>query len=172
MPGTNLREQLQLEGAMSKIIFLLMLLPLPALAELKFVSTPSGEVVSDVELELTILPAFTWVADPFLKIPGSSRSPASARADDGDYRLQATTLEGEDSVAVVNDRVVRVGDRIGKRTVMKIGADFVLLGDRGSVIEATLSDSKPEPDSRAPASKAVDGSGSKPEGRIIIEEKK
>lgn len=135
-----------------------------------FVQGTDGEIVSDVELDLVVLPAFSWVSDPFLKVPGRSRAPASTSSEETEYSLQATTLEGEDSVAVVNDRVVRVGDQVGHRTVMKIGRDFVLLGDRGSVIEATLeeqtAEQKREP-ATSKASKSVE-----PEGRIKIEELK
>jgi hypothetical protein len=137
----------------------------PALAGPSFVSGLEGEVVSDVELDLSLLPAFSWVSDPFLKVPGGGRrSPASVSVEEGDYKLQATTIEGEEAVAVVNDSVVRVGDRVGRRTVLKIGPSFVLLGENGSVIEATLEESKA---GREPASIP-----SAPEGRIKIEEVK
>lgn len=135
-----------------------------------FVPGPEGETVSDVELDLVVLPAFSWVSDPFLKVPGRSRAPASTSSEETEYTLQATTLEGEDSVAVVNDRVVRVGDQVGHRTVMKIGRDFVLLGDRGSVIEATLEENTAD-QKREPAASKTNKSV-EPEGRIKIEELK
>lgn len=139
---------------------------------LNFLAGPDGEAVSDLEIDLNILPSFEWAADPFLKVPGRGRSPASLAEAELEYKLQATTIDGEDSVAVVNDHVVRVGDRVGRRTVLKIGEDFVLLGERGSVIEASLEAAPETAESpgREPAS--VSKQTSEPEGQIKIEEVK
>ncbi len=147
------------------IPLLLLLFPVAAMAAApRFVSTPEGEVAVDLELNLNQLPTFSWASDPFLKTSGLGRA-ASAEQEEVQYKLQATTVEGEDSVAVVNDRVVRVGDRVGQRTVLKISSDFVLLGEKGSVIEATLEDPKPAEQERAPASK---GNGVNPVGGVDV----
>lgn len=132
----------------------------PALgAAPRFASTADGDVAVDLELDLTQLPSFNWASDPFLKTSGLGRA-ANSEREEIEYKLQATTFEGEDSVAVVNDRVVRVGDRVGARTVLKIGADFVLLGEKGSVIEATLEAHKAPEAARAPASVGASAAGS------------
>lgn len=148
-----------------RLFFLLLLLSPPALAaEPRFASTPEGEVAVDLELDLAALPAFQWASDPFLRTSGTARARAALPAEE-EYKLQATTFEGEDSVAVVNDRVVRVGDRVGRRTVLKIGADFVLLGEKGSVIEAVLEEPKAAEPARAPAS-AAPAAPAKAEGAL------
>lgn len=142
------------------LLFFFVFASQPAVAAApRFASTPDGQVVVDLELDLTQLPSFTWASDPFLKTSGLGRA-ANSVQEEIEYKLQATTFEGEDSVAVVNDRVVRVGDRVGARTVLKIGADFVLLGEKGSVIEATLEAHKAPESARAPAS--VGGSSPRP----------
>lgn len=139
---------------MSKVsLLLLLLLSAPAQAGApRFAPTPEGEMAVDLELDLSKLPAFKWASDPFLRTSGTRVRPSLMAEEE--YKLQATTTEGEDPVAVVNDRVVRIGDRVGRRTVLKIGPDFVLLGEKGSVIEAVLEEPKPGETSRAPASAA------------------
>jgi hypothetical protein len=157
---------------MKKALLVFLLLGIPdAVANGRFLHTSEGELVSDIELDLSTLPAFSWATDPFLKVPGqTAKAPVSAGADEREFKLQATTIEGSDAVAVVNDQVVRVGDRLGRRTVLRIGKDFVLLGDRGSVVESNLEQAAVETpqaskQSRAPAS-------SEGEGTIRIEEVK
>lgn len=133
-----------------RTLLLLLLFSPPALAGgPRFVAVDGGEVAVDLAVDLSRLPAFQWASDPFLQSSGLGRGVASVEEEE-DFKLQAVTMSGEDSIAVVNDRVVRVGDRVGRRTILKIGPTFVLLGEKGSVIEATLD--PPKRKERAPAS--------------------
>ncbi len=122
----------------------------------RFQTTVDGQLAVDQDIDFSRLPSFQWASDPFMRTGGLGRGNRARSSSEIEYKLQATTLEGEDSIAVVNDQVVRVGDRVAQRTVLKIGADYVLLGEGGSVIEATLDAGNPDGSAgRSPASSAV-----------------
>lgn len=124
-----------------KLLLILLSLTIlnPSLAEAapNFMHTPEGEVASDHISDLSENPEFVWSMDPFLKLPGYSNF-----SDPQEMKLevQATMPDGEIPMAVVNDEVVHVGDKIGRKTVFRIGKDFVLLKENESIVEATIAD--------------------------------
>jgi hypothetical protein len=120
---------------MKALLLLAAFLAIPAWAAgPDFIATPEGVVISDVERRISRQAEFSWTIDPFVKVPGNLTVPA----EDDDYVLQATLLEGRQPAAILNDRLVRVGDVVSGRSVRRIGRDFVLLERGGSVIEVGL----------------------------------
>lgn len=81
-----------------------------------------------------------WTGDPFAGVPGYA-NPQAKPSDD--FSLQATMPNGPDSLAVINDQVVKEGDQVGDRRVLKIGENFLLLEKGTSVTEVNLEDAKP-----------------------------
>lgn len=55
-----------------------------------------------------------------------------------DFKLSGITQAGEDSTAIVNDEVVRVGTMIGEWKVMKILSDAITLSDGVETVSVTL----------------------------------
>ena len=72
-----------------------------------------------------------WKSDPFyMKLPPKTpkKKPAKRRRT---FRLKAISFSGESAVAMINNRIVSVGDWIGGYKVLKIEPRRVILG-RGS----------------------------------------
>jgi hypothetical protein len=148
-----------------RIVFFLALITATSFANPSFHSTPEGEVVSDLTAEPTSQPELGWSADPFQKVPGYIIRAAEPEA----FVLQGTIPEGKESSAVVNERLVRVGDEVNGRRVRKIGKDYVLLEKGGSVIELGLYEQPPISD-RSPASETRETTPNQAEPEIRIEE--
>jgi hypothetical protein len=128
-------------------IYLLLMLLLAMPSEIqaagpRFVVDADGsEVVSDFdEAAFTGGLRFSWAGDPFLALPGYAMPLADPPSPP---TVQATIAGAEGSVAVVNDAVVKVGDRVQGRRVRKIGADYVLLEAKGSIMELNIQEGGP-----------------------------
>jgi hypothetical protein len=113
-----------------------------ALALLGASSQSSGQPPAtsrqDWDLETDFLrspPALLWGKDPFRKHPGH----APSEETEPKYELTAVIHDGVDSEAIINETRLTVGDEVGWRTVVEIGANYVLLDDGfGSLIELNL----------------------------------
>ncbi len=114
-------------------MLLLLLLTLNASATPIFQQTPGGEVVTDLsDKHFGSAPNFVWANDPFLKIPGlREREPASEN-----FTVQAVAPDGGSAFAVVENRVVKQGQKVRNRVVRKVGENHVVLeSETGSLLE-------------------------------------
>jgi hypothetical protein len=136
-----------------------------------------SEVVSDFDPSNFHTPInLNWNGDAFDGVPGFSNPHPIASEES---TLQATMPGDPTSLAVVNDKVVAVGEKVNGKKVRKIGANYVLLEKGGSVQELNLDD-KPatlvpvaaaasKSTNRSPASQLA--APSLPEGIINIQER-
>ncbi len=69
-----------------------------------------------------------WAMDPFYTEP-PQKIRAVRRPAQESFHLKAISFAGENSVAMINDKIVSVGEWIGQYKVLKIEADRVILGD-------------------------------------------
>lgn len=149
--------------------FLALIFPFFSFAQSpNIISTPEGEVVSDIAPPPSPDLALPWSTDPFVKIPGNITR--SVDENHSAFTLQATLLEGRKPAAIVNEKLVHIGDQVNGRTVRSIGSEFVLLEKGGSVIEVGLFEENSE-ENKTPVMNRAPAQAS-PEPLISIEELK
>lgn len=97
---------------------------------------------------LATVVASTAVAAEPLRDPTRPWSPPSAAraiaAPDAPLRLNAVIVSGERRIAVINDRVLRVGERIGEARVLEIDDDAVWIDIGGRHQRLALSGAAPQ----------------------------
>lgn len=71
-------------------------------------------------------------SDPFVSKKPGKKDKA------GDFKLSGITLAGDDSTAIINDEVVRIGAKTGGWEVSRISADAVTLTDGNDTVTVTL----------------------------------
>lgn len=153
------------------MIFLLALLLSSAAHAENYIGKP--EVASDLDTTYFSRPLrLDWKGDAFAGVPGFS---APRPRVPEELKLQATMPGDGSSLAVVNDRVVSAGEKIGSRKVRKIGDGYILLEKAGSVTELALEEKTSAP-AGAPAASPELARGlasmpGLPEGTIQIEER-
>ncbi len=54
------------------------------------------------------------------------------------FKLKGTIIGGGNSIAIINDRFVRIGDRIGEYKLVRIGKKGVLLSSSNKIIELEM----------------------------------
>ncbi|WP_430461575.1 hypothetical protein ACQUQU_02010 [Thalassolituus sp. LLYu03] len=83
------------------------------------------------------LGSVVFAADPTMP-PDWQRAPVSAAAAEPELRLQQIRISAGDALAVINDRIVRVGDQIDGAQVMAISPSSVRVKIRQNLRELSL----------------------------------
>ena len=102
---------------------------LPSLSD---VSLPSPKVEKS--------PGKLWGRDPFLGPPRISAEPAEATdrgesPESGSLSLNAVIARDGEGLAIINNEILRVGDRIRDKRVVEIRRDRVILQDAAGTME-------------------------------------
>jgi hypothetical protein len=109
-------------------------------------AAPNWDGIADIDHRFFMKnPALPWSKDPFRRKPASVGPEVTAQKP----TLDGISIGGDKSIAIINGHPVSVGDKIDGRKVIEIGATFVVLEKKSSLIQLTL------PNNPTPASNAA-----------------
>lgn len=78
---------------------------------------------------------YGWQNDPFARIPSMEKTTS---VEGEELKLTGILWDKQGGIALINDSIVRVGDRIGQWKVMKITPSSVILERAGTYYELKL----------------------------------
>jgi hypothetical protein len=83
-----------------------------------------------------------WGRDPFARKSGTGQAPTMTNPTEAAWNLSGILINNYDACAVINEKLVRSGDKVDGATVESIGKDMVTINKDGRIIRLKIAKDK------------------------------